>query len=162
MISALTALAGLPWLLQLMRALRPSFEAIAAGRSGPNPFSVLTDPAVTPVIQRYQFAGLLAGMVYTVVMIHLWGATLGKLAVGVRVRSWDQPGRPGWTQSLVRWLTRDAVGYLPVFGSLYWLLDSVWLLWDPRRQCLHDKLPRTVVVRGRSQQPGPSPHPTGA
>jgi len=26
------------------------------------------------------------------------------------------------------------------------ILDPAWLLWDPKRQCLHDKLADTVVV----------------
>lgn len=149
--SMLTAIFGWHWLSKLLDALRPSFENIAAGRSGEDPFTVLAEPAMAPVLERYAFVGLLVGMVYTVTMVHLFGGTLGKLVLGLRVRSWDGPGNPGWGQSLARWLTREPVQSLPVIGPLlgtvYWALDSVWLLRDPRRQCLHDKLPGTVVVR---------------
>jgi uncharacterized RDD family membrane protein YckC len=28
-------------------------------------------------------------------------------------------------------------------------LDYLWMLWDPQRQCLHDKAARTIVVKLR-------------
>jgi uncharacterized RDD family membrane protein YckC len=153
----LTAAAGAYFLAELFRVLRPQFEAIAQGQAGTDMSTLLNDPAVTPLMLRYQFVGLLVGGVYSIVMTRLWGGTLGKLMVGIRVRSWDGPGLPGWTQALSRWLTREAVSQIPFagLGSLYWIVDSVWLLWDPRRQCLHDKLPGTVVVRHRYQPQPP-------
>ncbi len=46
---------------------------------------------------------------------------------------------------------RAAVLVLPpvvlVVGSIFTLFDELWLLWDPRRQCLHDKAAKTVVVK---------------
>jgi uncharacterized RDD family membrane protein YckC len=30
---------------------------------------------------------------------------------------------------------------------LFFLVDNLWLLWDPRHQALHDKAARTLVVR---------------
>ena len=89
------------------------------------------------------------GLYYTVTLVRLRGATVGKLAAGVRVRAWDRDGRPTWAQAFGRWVTREAVQVVPVIGLPYWVLDSFWLLWDQRRQCLHDKLPGTVVVRAR-------------
>ena len=38
------------------------------------------------------------------------------------------------------------VPLLGTFASIARLLDDAWLLWDPRRQCLHDKVADTVVV----------------
>ena len=37
---------------------------------------------------------------------------------------------------------------VPIIGSITGLvsyLDEAWLLWDQRRQCLHDKIADTVV-----------------
>lgn len=147
-IGALTALLGYPVLRQLYRAVHPQLRTAMSG-GAVDWFAVLNDPLVMPILLRYQFVGLLVGGVYSVTLVHLLGGTLGKLAVGVRVRGWDTPGRPGWGQALARWLTRDAAQFVPGVGNLYWMIDSVWLLWDPRRQCLHDKLPMTVVVRHR-------------
>jgi uncharacterized RDD family membrane protein YckC len=82
-------------------------------------------------------------------LVALRGATLGKLAVGVRVRPWDADRRPSWGAAGLRWLTTDIGTVVPVVGVVYTLLDRLWLLWDDRRQCLHDKLPKTCVVRSR-------------
>ena len=94
----------------------------------------------------------LASAVYTVVMIGLRGATLGKMIVGVKVTQLDRDERPGWGQAALRWLVTDVPSLLlNIFsvGWLYSLLDSLWCLWDKQRQCLHDKAARTVVVRSR-------------
>lgn len=90
--------------------------------------------------------------IYHISLIALRGATLGKLAAGIRVRPWESDTRPTWRQAVLRWLTRDPVSSVLKIFVLYWLLDSVWLLWDGRRQCLHDKLPRTCVVGSFSRR----------
>jgi uncharacterized RDD family membrane protein YckC len=74
------------------------------------------------------------------------GQTLGKQIVKIVVAPLD-PGVPltrgmlakRWLMTLVfTLLTNCYVGFL----------DPLWLLWDkPYRQCLHDKWPRTCVVR---------------
>lgn len=43
--------------------------------------------------------------------------------------------------------------------GLVGLLDGLWLLWDRRRQCLHDKVARTVVVEVAELAAGPAPWP---
>lgn len=150
--SVLTTVMGWHWLRPVVDALTPSFQAAMEGSTGEDPFAVLEQPEILSSLERYTFVGLLVGMVYTVFTVHLFGGTPGKLFLGLRVRSWNTPGNPGWGQSLARWLTREPIPSLPLIGPLigttYWVLDSVWLLWDPRRQCLHDKLPGTVVIRG--------------
>ncbi|MDH6109983.1 putative RDD family membrane protein YckC [Kitasatospora sp. MAP12-15] len=74
--------------------------------------------------------------------------TIGKKAMKLRVVSLEHGGRPVDNQL---W-TRAAVYGLPqavyCLGSLFSLLDSLWLLWDkPFQQCLHDKAAKTVVVK---------------
>jgi uncharacterized RDD family membrane protein YckC len=87
--------------------------------------------------------------IYHTSLIALRGATLGKLAVGVRVRPWDADRRPTWGQAALRWAGRDVGALIPLIGLFYLLMDSLWLLWDDRRQCLHDKVPSTCVIRSR-------------
>ena len=94
----------------------------------------------------------LTSAVYTVVMIGLRGATLGKMIVGVKVTQRDRDVRPSWGQAVLRWAATDVPSLLLSLvsaGWLYSLLDSLWCLWDKQRQCLHDKAARTVVVRSR-------------
>jgi uncharacterized RDD family membrane protein YckC len=81
-----------------------------------------------------------------------YGRTLGKRALDLRVVR-VQDGRPptteaGWTRGGVYTLPL----LVPCLGSLFWLVDVLWHLWDhPWRQCLHDKAARTVVIRARGR-----------
>lgn len=85
----------------------------------------------------------LVGLVYEVLMLTLVGATLGKLATGLRVRLRDQPGHLGWGYALVRTLVYQLLG---IFTPLA-ILNGLWPLWDDKRQGLHDKAARSNVVR---------------
>jgi uncharacterized RDD family membrane protein YckC len=84
---------------------------------------------------------------YQVLMIRYFGATVGKLAVGIRVRIVN--GMPcGWREALLRPLLQLIVGFgsfVPGAG-LITLLDDLWMLWDRQRQTLHDKVANTIVV----------------
>jgi uncharacterized RDD family membrane protein YckC len=46
------------------------------------------------------------------------------------------------------------VPVVPSVGGLFALINESWLLWDPRRQCLHDKAAGTVVVKKSTLAPG--------
>lgn len=76
------------------------------------------------------------------------GQTLGKKALRIRVAmlaDGDLPRRQGWVRGAVYALPGMLVPLL--VGTLFWLLNSLWQLWDkPFRQSLHDKAARTVVV----------------
>lgn len=85
----------------------------------------------------------------------LWGQTLGKRALGTMVVTADGRAKiDGRTAAI-----RAAVFALPpivyFLGSLFVLLDVLWLLWDPRRQALHDKAAKTLVVRKDSLSANP-------
>jgi len=68
------------------------------------------------------------------------GQTVGKRALGIRVVDIDTEGelgvRRGVGRYFARWLSAlvCGVGYL-------------WMLWDPQKQCWHDKIVRSAVVR---------------
>lgn len=85
------------------------------------------------------------GLVYEVVLVKLLGGTLGKLALGLRVRLRDEPGLVGWGTSLLRGLVYQLSG---IFTPIYFL-NVLWPLWDEKNQALHDKVARTNVVRHR-------------
>ena len=129
---------------------------------------------VTPATQHAYlttFNNVLLGMAGTLVLIGLaaavlkfgydwlqhglWGQTLGKRALGTKVVMAD--GRTRVTGAAAG--TRAAVyalgGGLPSVGFFWWVIDCLWLLWDPQHQCLHDKAGRTVVVKAKTQ-PGPA------
>jgi uncharacterized RDD family membrane protein YckC len=65
------------------------------------------------------------------------GQTLGMMLYGIAVRGLD-----GGPVSVGRATIRSAI---LILASTF-LVDAFWPLWDPRRQALHDKPARTVVV----------------
>ena len=44
------------------------------------------------------------------------------------------------------------VPFVGLFAPIVRLLDPAWLLWDPKRQALHDKVADTVVVLRNPQR----------
>jgi uncharacterized RDD family membrane protein YckC len=73
------------------------------------------------------------------------GQTLGKQLLGVRVVPKD-----GGTVSLGRAMKREFLGRTVLSAitlGIYSLIDSLWCLWDGRRQTLHDKIGGTYVFK---------------
>ncbi|MET7934577.1 RDD family protein [Streptomyces sp. NPDC005322] len=85
---------------------------------------------------------------YEGVMLARSGQTLGKMVMRIRVAmlsDGDVPAGQGWVRAAVYVLPGMLI---PLFvGTVFWLVNSVSLLWDkPFQRCLHDKAARTVVV----------------
>src|SRR6266571_8598336 len=84
---------------------------------------------------------------YQALLVRFFGGTLGKLAVGIRVRTADG-NAVGWREALLRPILQLIVSFgsfVPGAG-LITLLDDLWMLWDRQRQTLHDKVAGTIVV----------------
>ena len=85
------------------------------------------------------------------------GATPGKMALRIRVRRAARPGPLTVGEALRRQLLDvgfQVLGAVPIISLLtpvVSVLDKLWLLWDPRRQTLHDKVADTLV----EQKPKP-------
>lgn len=92
-------------------------------------------------------------LIYEIVMLKVASGTLGKLALGIRVRLRDQPGPLSWSTSALRglvWRGPDLVSNVPyvgLLGTLFTLLNGLWPLWDSKKQSLNDKVAKTNVVR---------------
>jgi uncharacterized RDD family membrane protein YckC len=123
-------------------------------------------------------AWLLVVVIYVGGMWRWRGATLGKLALGLRVRLRDSQGQLPWRAIGLRLIAFDvAVGTLDllgrligpwqlialvsVAGSIYLLVDVLWAAFDDKRQAIHDKLAGTNVVRVRWVRPAASSGVTG-
>jgi uncharacterized RDD family membrane protein YckC len=79
-----------------------------------------------------------------------WGQTIGKRALGTKVvRDDGNPVGPGAAAG--RSAVYALVPLVPVVGGLFALLNELWLTWDQRRQCLHDKAAHTVVIKKNHQ-----------
>jgi uncharacterized RDD family membrane protein YckC len=84
----------------------------------------------------------------------LWGQTIGKRVMGTKVVTADTRAPVSGQAAGTRAAVYALVPAVPSVGALFALINEAWLLWDPRRQCLHDKAARTVVVKTSMQAPG--------
>jgi uncharacterized RDD family membrane protein YckC len=79
------------------------------------------------------------------------GQTLGKKALGIKTVRMQDGGQPGLGKGVVRHIIQF-FEFLPALGCLvlvFLLVDSLWPLWDGKKQALHDKLAGTGVIKVR-------------
>lgn len=129
-------------------------EVSTTGASGTT--NVMLTSEIAGPILVIGLVALAVNFVYNVGFLLWKQATPGKLVVGLRVRRRDTPHGLPLPVVLKRWALQGGpqlLGVIPVIGSLaslFTLLDSLWPLWDSRRQAIHEKWADTnVVVRRR-------------
>lgn len=98
--------------------------------------------------------GALVAFFYYVLRVRQVGATFGKQILGLRIRSVAADGQLTWAQAWGRWGLPYVVNLFT--SGLVGVIDVLWCLWDPYRQCLHDKAVGTVVID--TSLSGPAPH----
>ncbi|WP_433369372.1 RDD family protein [Streptosporangium sp. CA-115845] len=93
---------------------------------------------------------ILSGLfLYFGVQHALWGRTLGKRLLGVRVIAARTGGRLGAGRTALRTLTFPLLAFVPDVGLLCLLLGGLWMLLDPEGRVLHDRWLGAAVVRDR-------------
>jgi uncharacterized RDD family membrane protein YckC len=94
----------------------------------------------------FSLAAGLALTIVTVVLVHRNGQTIGKKLLGIKVvrsnGSRASLGRIFWLRNVVNMLP----SMIPYLGSLYFFIDSLFIVADDRK-CLHDKIADTIVVK---------------
>jgi uncharacterized RDD family membrane protein YckC len=93
-------------------------------------------------VEHTFLAGLVAFLYFWLLHSFWHGQTLGKRVFAIRVVP-DTGGKLGVGQVAVRQGVMTALEWLCCVGLL---VDLSWILFDPRKQALHDKAARTVVV----------------
>ena len=100
---------------------------------------------VAGIVLGYLVLLVVVAAYYTYLHGNERGQTWAKRLLGIRVRDEATGGRIGYGRAFARWL-------MPL---LFWnffvipgILDGLWPLWDEKRQTWHDKIVRSVVVRG--------------
>ncbi|MDJ0961360.1 MAG: RDD family protein [Acidimicrobiia bacterium] len=131
----------LGFLIDAVILLVISLPAVALILGGGNVFD--TDASGIP-IELSLTLEVISG-VYYVGFTGLRGQTPGKMVMKTQVVDWDRGRVPSWTQAFIRWGVIAAVGAVPVFGLMIFAMYA-WLLFDKRRQGLHDKAAKTLVV----------------
>lgn len=101
---------------------------------------------------------LLLLVAYQVLCLMRWSATPGKLTVGISVRRLDRPGVLDADTAIRRagfQAAAQALGNVPLLallGTVLIVADLVWPLADDRNQALHDKVAKTIVVKGKVER----------
>lgn len=137
---------------------------IVLSRAGVTSTASLTEPVYS---RSVQIADVL-DVTYELLLIALLGQTVGCLVVGVKVVRAEDLAVPGLWRALRRVVVVDLAGLVPVIGFVLLVVVFAWMLWDPRRQGLHDKAAGTIVIdlrperrygarSGRGQPPGSLP-----
>jgi uncharacterized RDD family membrane protein YckC len=121
------------------------------GTLSTNPDGSLNGSPFPPGFLRFEatilgaeFVCLILTYLYDALATAHYGRTLGKAWLHIRPLRVD-----GSPLSTGRAFGRGAVYFGGSIVSIFSLLNVLWCLWDPNRQCLHDKLVETIVVNDR-------------
>lgn len=85
--------------------------------------------------------GMLIWGVYAVGMTTKYGATLGKMALGIKVVNQDTKQNLGVVEAFLREVVGKFLSQLVLF------LGYLWMLWDPHKQTWHDKIAKSIVIK---------------
>jgi uncharacterized RDD family membrane protein YckC len=102
---------------------------------------------------RFAANGIMAviGILYFGFQHGKWGQSIGKRALGMRVVRAADGGPIGYGAAFLR------VGFTYILSTITLgfgaLVDVVFILWDRRKQALHDKVAKTVVVNADGPDP---------
>lgn len=115
---------------------------LLASMSSSNDAADFSDFDVTGIL-----VGLIVGVGYEVVQIALWGQTLGKRMIGIKVIHATHGGLPGWGKAFGRWAIPGLLTLIPVVGWILSILCYVSATWDRVYQGWHDKVAGTLVIK---------------
>ncbi len=96
-------------------------------------------------------------ILYTAVMFLVWtvvtimfvvrnGQSIGKRVVGIKVVRTNGEKASFWRIFLLRNVVNTIPSLIPIVSYVYWLVDTL-MIFGESRQCLHDKIASTVVVK---------------
>ncbi|PID98450.1 MAG: hypothetical protein CSA83_01200 [Actinomycetales bacterium] len=150
LISIVGSLLFLPWRDAEQAAMsrwQEQLESwIKAGSTGPIPMP-WEDPEYLKIFFIQLGISWAVFMLYTVTMLSLKGATLGKMALGLKVVPSDDLGaeKLGAGTAFARSIAFLLLGLVPIINLIYLLTP----LWRPKRQGWHDSMAKTVVLKIR-------------
>ncbi len=99
-----------------------------------------------PLTTWVSIASYVVGFVYYAVL-NGKGQTLGKKILGIKVVDATTGGPIGTGRGMLRHLLQLLSWLFICVGGVFVLVDALWPLWDNRKQALHDKIGRSLVVK---------------
>jgi len=76
--------------------------------------------------------------IYSVIMLKYYGATLGKMALKIKVT--EKNGQLTWVSIIIR----ETIGKF--ISGIILGIGYLMVLWNPKKQALHDKIADTYVI----------------
>lgn len=95
--------------------------------------------AIVALVNSFTLEYLLIKIIYHTVFVYLYGATLGKIFMKIRVVDALTMQRPIFGSALNRSVFR-------IISEMIFYLGFIWAFYDKNRQGWHDKTARTLVV----------------
>jgi uncharacterized RDD family membrane protein YckC len=142
---------GLCWTVPFIPAYLMAWPTILrsakpGGHPGTGAIGVWTILAGTG-IAFYIGALLILGLiVVTAVLVHRNGQTIGKKTLGIKIVRTDGSRATLARIFWLRYLVNTLLSLIPALGSLYVLVDILFIFGKPQR-CIHDYIADTIVVK---------------
>jgi uncharacterized RDD family membrane protein YckC len=137
---------GVPFLPSYFIAFsRLAFGQSAIGK-GANPFAVYAAIGGTGIWFYLGLACAIVTLSITTVLVSRNGQTIGKKWVGIKVVRKDGSKATLARIFWLRYLLNTVFMLIPLIGTLYSLIDPLFIFGAAKR-CVHDYLADTVVVR---------------
>ncbi len=95
--------------------------------------------AIIILTNTYIMQYMMMKIVYQTFFVMQYGATLGKLAMKIRVIDIQTLDNPNFAVSLNRAIFR-------IISEMIFYLGFLWGMFDPQRQTWHDKTAKTLVI----------------
>lgn len=152
-VGIITLILAWPWLGRAATLFGDFFDqSLKASSGGTQPDIATFQTEFVQALIPVAILSLVITVVYDVVFLVWRSATPGKMLLGTVVRRTENAGGVTLVVALKRQVigvVTGVLGFVPIaslFASILQILDPAWLLWDPKRQALHDKVADTVVV----------------
>lgn len=79
-------------------------------------------------------------IIYQTFFVYQYGATLGKLAMKIKIIEIRTQSNPSFASSLNRAIFR-------IISEMFFYLGFLWAMMDPLKQTWHDKTAKTLVIK---------------
>jgi len=94
---------------------------------------------VTIILNSVWLFMVMTQIVYHTFFVWQYGASLGKIAMGIEVVEANEYTKPRFSVALNRSIFR-------IISGMIFYLGFIWAFFNPNRQTLHDKTAHTLVV----------------
>jgi uncharacterized RDD family membrane protein YckC len=122
---------------------------------GNSPFAIFQAQSLTDIEKIQSSSNSLLGMAialplvlayFLIFWVNYDGATPGKKLLGIKIVK-DNGEKLTYPAAFIRW-----IGYMISAATMFlFCIGYLWIIWDKKKQALHDKIAGTVVVRTDKQ-----------